>query len=135
MRSAFSCLKGACQESRIMLSRPDVAQVKRISGNGQEHSQSQIIISPSPYHRSKSDFRHHLIPPVLISLLLRVLGSPLLSLSSSRFVLLHLTDFAYFSRKSYGPGRRISKKALQLVPVRRFSFPGVNVGEPLTHTS
>ena len=51
-----------------------MAQVKRISGNGQEHSQSQIIISPSPYHLSKSDFSHHLILPVLISLLLRVSG-------------------------------------------------------------
>ena len=29
---------------------------------------TEIIISPSPYHLSKSDFRHHLIPPVLISL-------------------------------------------------------------------
>ena len=55
-----------CQDHK--LTWPHVAQVKRISGNGQEHSQSKIIISPSLHHLSKSDFRHHLILPVLISL-------------------------------------------------------------------
>ena len=63
-----------CQMLRINLSRPHAAQVKRISGNGQEHSLSQIIISPSAHHLSKLNFRHHLIPPVLVSLFLRGFG-------------------------------------------------------------
>ena len=83
--------KGACQESRVTLSRPHVAQVKRLSGSGLQHSlRTQIIISSTLHHLSKSDFRHHLIQPVLISLPLRDFGfsSPVNdSLSSSRFAL------------------------------------------------
>ena len=63
---SLGVLKGACQTQTSTW--PHVAQVKRISGNGQEHSQSKIIISSSLHHLSKSDFRHHLILPVLISL-------------------------------------------------------------------
>ena len=68
---------------------PHVAQVKRVSGNGQEHSQSQIIISLTLHHLSKFDFRHHLILPVLISLPLRDFGfsSPVIVIVKINFVI------------------------------------------------
>ena len=46
-----------------------MAQVKRSVTQGP--ALSEVIISPSPYHLSKSDFRHQLILPVLFSRLLR----------------------------------------------------------------
>ena len=48
---------------------PHVAQVKRVfSVRGHEHSQKSDHHLPSLHHLSKSDFRHHLILPVLILL-------------------------------------------------------------------
>ena len=48
---------------------PHVAQDKRgFSDSGLTRAQIEIIISPSLHHLSKSDFRHHLILPVFISL-------------------------------------------------------------------
>ena len=66
-----------------------MAQVKK--GQCQRaHStlRTQIIISPSLHHLSKSDFAHHLIWVSSFHSLSGFLGSPLLSLSSSRFVFL-----------------------------------------------
>ena len=59
-----------------------------------EHSVSEVTSTfrsdhypSSLHHLSKSDFRHHLIPPVLISLSsLDLCFTPLLSLSSSRVI-------------------------------------------------
>ena len=87
MRShSSSDLKGACQDHK--LTWPHVAQVKRY----QWHQGRAFIFRsdhylPSLHHLSKSDFRHHLILPVLISLSsLDLCFTPLLSLSSSRVI-------------------------------------------------
>ena len=84
MRCSVEHLKGACQDQRIMW--PHVAQVKRLQCHRALQHYSEIIISSTLHHLSKSDFRHHLILPVLISLpSLDLCFTPLLSLSLSRF--------------------------------------------------
>ena len=78
---------------------------------------SEVTISPSPYHLSKFDFRHCLIPPVLVSLLLRDSGfdSPVIVIvkicislfdknlqkNTNRPILGHFRKFFVFS----GPSR------------------------------
>ena len=57
-------LKGECQESRVTLSRPHVAQVKKLSGSWLQHSfRTQIIISLTLRHISKIVKGHDLIWP------------------------------------------------------------------------
>ena len=73
MRSAFSYLKGACQRSGCH-TWPHVAQVKRISGIGQEHSQIEIIISLSLHHLQKFGFHPPFDLGVFFSLPLRDFG-------------------------------------------------------------
>ena len=59
---------------------------------GSQHSQSQINISSTLHHLSKSDFRHHLIQPVLFSLPLRDFG-----FSSLVIVIVKICLIAHFA--------------------------------------
>ena len=67
MASHGSSQKGQCQRAHSTL-------------------RTQIIIPPSLHHLSKSDSTHHLIWVSSFHSLSGILGSPLLSLSSSRFI-------------------------------------------------
>ena len=75
-----------CQESGINLSRPHVAQVKRISDSWPCTLRGHYLtVTVSSLKIAKN---HHLIwPSHCFTPSLGVLGSPLLSLSSSRFIL------------------------------------------------
>ena len=85
-RSALD-FKGACQDIRVNLSRPHVVQVKSVSDNVAS-ALLEIIISLSLHHLSKIRvFSQRLIRLSSFHSLSGILGSPLLSLSSSRVIL------------------------------------------------
>ena len=57
---------------------------------------TKISISPSPHHLSKLDFRHHLIPPVLISLPLKDFGHSSPVIVMVKICVSSFDNFSYF---------------------------------------
>ena len=103
---------------------PHVAQVKRISGNGQEHTQNSDHYLPSLHHLSKSDFSQHLIWLSSFHSLSGILGSPLLSLSSSRTISIFdknstESQFATVRKKATAIAKRCGECSEMLVFLRK----------------
>ena len=99
-RSALD-FKGACQDIRVNSPRPHVAQVKRVSvSEGSQHTQKSDHYLPSLHHLSRfRDFSQRLIRLSSFHSLSGILGSPLLSLSSSRVILLFDQKIVFCAEK------------------------------------
>ena len=87
MRShSSSDLKGACQDSSTHVASRGSSQKESVSKG--HAPQIEIIISSTLHHLQKLDFTHHLIWVSSFHSLSGISGSPLLSLSSSRAILI-----------------------------------------------